>query len=371
MTFPVLVAQPGGSPEELNEIVRSRFAALPSSPAGTAAAFATKVVQFVIGWLQHRPGADMSSLADAIFLCPEHPSLVAPSLGFSKVHFFAGDPRQPVCGASHLCAFTLNDVYVRPSSAGSSTSEIVRGLIAENVGKLPAVIFSPAIGARVILPMGLEDEESKVLLTTAGSFPAVTKASLDEFLTEFHDILLKTPRPFKRFWNDVDAFVPVPNAEKEVQNAMIPLAELRFRGSVVRYEEAMVEGRADLTISPNPQGTTLGSGVLELKALRSRFPAKGKGKARICQPAKNDEAIIDGIDQADSYRERRGLEHAFVCCYDFRSDEEAVELDAHEPRAADRKVNLRRYRVYNHAKTLRRDKPKSAHRAAVASKRAK
>lgn len=366
MTPPVRRAQPGGTPEQLQAIVDQSLAGLPTAPAGTTVAFVTQVVRFVAEWLEHRASVDLSVLPDAIFLLPEYPVLLAQQHGFERIRFFDGDPRQDVAGNVHVCNSTLREVFVRASDPKESTSTVIEGLIRDGLGALPAVIFAPAIGKITLAFAGLENEDDTVVLPIADTIYDVTAASLDEFLEDFHDIHLKTPQSFKKFWQNKDKFVPVPNAEKEVQNALLPLAHLRFRKSVVRAEESMVEGRADVTITPDPRGTTRGSGVLELKVLRSRFPGK-KGGSTVCSPATNDQAVVDGIDQAMSYRARRHYDHAFVCCYDFRTEADATDLAAHEPLATSRNVLLRQYRVYNHAKALRRDDPESAYRAAKAA----
>jgi hypothetical protein len=356
-------ATPAGTPDELAEVVRAGLADLPVAAGTSTLAFTTNVLRFVQEWLDHRTGQNLTDSADSVFVLSDRPRVDGEERGFARVHYLAQDPRRDVCGNLIVCAANVQDAYVH-AHAAQSMHDAVCAAIDARLGDRPAVIFSPALGKLTLCPRGVENHDASCSLLVAVNDVDVTQDSVDEFLTQFHAIYLRAPQRYKRFWADAAKYVPVPHAEQEVQFCLVPMAMARFSRSIVRFEEEMVEGRADVTITPDPQGSARGSAVLELKALRSRYPA-AKGKTpRSCSDAENDRSVVDGIDQANVYRNERRCEHAFVCCYDFRENDDATYLDRFREVADERRVVPRRYPVYNEAAASRRSRPDSAYRAA-------
>lgn len=356
-------AKAGGSAEDLAETVRLGLAKLPLGDGATSLTFTTSVVTFVQQWLELRDDENLAGSRDAVFVLVDRPRTAGEGAGFDRIHFFAKDPRNEVRGRIFLCASSLQEVYAH-EHGGTAMSDAVIATSSLGFGDLAAVVFSPALKTIQLCPLGVNNEEASFSLSLATQTPEVTLQAVDEFLTQFHGIYLRTPQKYKRFWEKPSKYVPVKNAEKEIQSCLVPMAMLHFRPSIVRYEEETFEGRADLTIAPDPTGASTGSAVLELKALRSRYPSKEGREYRACSENENKVAVVDGIDQANRYRNERRCNLALVCCYDFREADEPAFLDQFQTIAAERNVHPRRYRVYNEAAAARRSRSDSAFKAA-------
>jgi hypothetical protein len=75
----------------------------------------------------------------------------------------------------------------------------------------------------------------------------------------------------------------------------------------------------------------------------------------------NETAVADGIDQAVEYRNRTAAQHAYLCCYDLRKDDDDAVCVGLRSKADTDNVRLLRFYVHNSPKVARRNRPGSAY----------
>jgi hypothetical protein len=272
-----------------------------------------------------------------------------------RLRGFRFDKQHDIDGAVYVAGSALNDVY-ELRAAGRDLNAVFERLISVGLGVRPTVVILGGGHEAVLCPNGVENEQTSARIPLRSV--TVSRASVDSLLNEFYENWLQTPQDFAPVWHSARRRVPVENTEKVIEGLLFPFARATFRTThVVRREDEMLSGRADISILPRPDRIASGSCVVELKVLRSRRYHLDPGKAATCPAAVNEQAIVDGLNQGLSYRQDLSCELAFLCCYDMRSENSDTILQQYATEASTKKVDLRRYYLYGSSKEYRGSKP--------------
>jgi hypothetical protein len=132
-----------------------------------------------------------------------------------------------------------------------------------------------------------------------------------------HKMHLATPQPAAdmQLWTNRAKHWPARNAERRIQFILRVALQGAFPMTVVREEQPQPAGRLDIEIEElQGEGVTIKHALLELKVLRS-YGSTGKsvGESAV------SEAIMEGVNQAVSYKKESGVHAAALCCFDMRT----------------------------------------------------
>jgi hypothetical protein len=156
-----------------------------------------------------------------------------------------------------------------------------------------------------------------------------------------------------KLWDKPEKWHPVEQAERTVQQMIRHALVGRFMWCTIRQEQAGKVGRTDLEIVDDrtgPAGTIYHHALLELKVLRS-FGSTG---IPYSQDAVND-AIIEGVNQANAYGVANNSLIRMLCCFDMRKDDPGDDATfVHvKDRAVTFSIRLKRWYLYRSSQDWR------------------
>jgi hypothetical protein len=340
----------GASADTVAATVSEELAELPAGPAGDSLTFTTAILDYLV--TRDVSGAAPAINVPAVFVFSEYPARDAKRLGCTRRRGFRIDIQHDISGSLYITGSEVSDVYEVPAKSVDLDSLLQRVEDVQVPGKQIVLCPEGTVNERSYAPIGLKSA-------------VVSKNAIDEFLTDFHQEYLQTPRDFALVWHtDPRHRVPVEHAEKAIERLLFPVARVMFlKTHIVRRQDESPSGRADISVTPRTDRTATGSCILELKVFRSKHYNANPAKALACAPSINEEALVDGLNQAKEYRRDLGTQFTFLCCFDFRTSETDTLLAKYEPEAARLDVVLRRYYLYSSAKEFRSGQPGAAKRS--------
>ena len=154
-------------------------------------------------------------------------------------------------------------------------------------------------------------------------------------------------------WEDAGRYIPAKNAEALLQSHLKAGLVMRFPFCTIRHEQAQPAGRTDLEVEqsdPIDRTRVTRHAILELKVLRSYWAS-----GTTVSPYDTKRHLADGVAQATSYRDEKGVSWSAVCCFDMRRNDVGDDACfAHiSETAAERSVWLRRWFLFASAAQLR------------------
>jgi hypothetical protein len=185
---------------------------------------------------------------------------------------------------------------------------------------------------------------------------AIAVEDIFEVIDRVHEQCLVTPgiqSKDAKLWANGRKHWASDKAEGLIQAAIRTGLVGRFPSCVVRVEQTQATGRLDLEIEESADddpSEVVRHALLELKVLRGR----NKTGKRVAAST-NEEAIVEGLRQAVTYRSERGHRVAALCCFDMReryTDQQCFEKVA--KRARRQKVGLRVWHLFGTADAYRK-----------------
>ncbi|MYB37485.1 MAG: hypothetical protein F4Y26_08905 [Gammaproteobacteria bacterium] len=159
--------------------------------------------------------------------------------------------------------------------------------------------------------------------------PMATTEELRDALLQFHVKRVLTPSGGPAgIWDNPSQYIPGPQPERSIQSELELALSFWFRGVVkVECEDSTNIGRIDVRLlKASADGGGLSYWViLELKVIKS-YTHTGVGVG----DAANVDSIVEGVQQAGSYRANRLAEVGMLEIYDQRRDKSA-DLTARQP----------------------------------------
>jgi hypothetical protein len=226
-----------------------------------------------------------------------------------------------------------------------------------NAGNAPAVYYDAADDAAMMRiyrkGFSVPDEYENLSLDSANLTLSHIKAILDKA----HDQFLKTStasETARKLWQNQSKCFPIKEAEKGIQEVLfIALSSyLGFGPVYVEQEGVSVMGRYDFRLKEqDPIDSTKWThhAILELKVVKSFTNTGGA-----VQNSTNLQAVSDGVNQANDYRNDQHCRMAALCCYDMRVSPDPAQAVAHEQqRAATINVELWAWPLYATPKKAR------------------
>ncbi|MBG6087866.1 hypothetical protein [Actinomadura viridis] len=188
-----------------------------------------------------------------------------------------------------------------------------------SLGDLPAVIFEPRtdVPEARYYPEGLSKTQNCRPLRIDAK--PLSLKEIFEVIDRLYHQQLCTPDVQGRagkLWEKSDQYWVAENAEDRIQVVVRAGLTGYFPTCLVRVEQPQATGRLDVEIEeplPRDRSRVTRHAVLELKVLRTRG-AKGNSWS----DAKIKQWVVDGVEQASSYRNERGCRLAALCCFDMR-----------------------------------------------------
>ena len=156
--------------------------------------------------------------------------------------------------------------------------------------------------------------------------PSATLPELLKALEHYHRTRLLTPICCPDgVWEPCRSheYVPGPKPEKSIQSDLELALNFWFHGVVkAEHEDSTNIGRIDVRLlKKSKEEESLSYWViLELKVIKSFANASRGKKPSQISPSTNVNAIVDGLQQAASYRENRSAEKGLLEVYDLRKD---------------------------------------------------
>ena len=362
-------AGPGGpvSLDALRDTLAHELAGLPPGDIDDPIAFFTAVAEYLLGWLASSSGDARG--APAAFVFVERPRLEGERLGMTRLPLFRYGYEHPVRGGVFVSGAGLADVFsatpVETGLAGLARHLEQAGL----AGRPTAVLLSDGSDL-ALFPRGVADEaDGPRIRLGAAAAPRLDAAAVEAFLNAFYTEYVRVPQPGHKMWEHAEHHVPVRRAERSLQEIMYVPARAHFRNHAVRQEDSNREGIADISIMHKGDLRALGTGVIELKVLKSRRHAAEWRDAGEVSASDNQDAVRDGIDQARCYRDELVCDFTVLACFDMRVTDEGDSIfDAVRADADALGVRCRRFYMYNSPEAGRRGRAGSVGR--VVTKRA-
>jgi hypothetical protein len=361
---------PGVVASEIERAYREGACDLPIADRTELEEFFTSVLTYVQDWYSHASSDDKIGGAVA-FVLSRRPRTEVPAVipEVETIHFFDSKKDRPLAGKVYFAAAGVRDTRCW-SSPGEDVEGITKSLLSVGFGNHPAVLIDLSTRQARLCRNGVDEEQSTFKYQIPQSTTDLGVESIDDFLDGFHEAFLN-PNDDQSLdlWASSDHGVPLDNIEKRIQIQLLMAARLLFRTLCVSIPELPTKaGRIDIAIQPHNAPVECGV-LLELKALRSKASIKDAAQATTADfkkaskysDRKNEEWVVDGIDQVFRYRIELKAAHAFLCCYDLRLDNGPALVDRCRSLAESRKVELRHYPVFRGAKQWRRSQPGSAY----------
>ena len=353
--------------DELRPIAAQELPDLPIDEPRAATSFLATAIEFAIGWFKAHEQSATSDLRAAILVVTEYPRRTTAGIPAEAATLL----RQDFVGDHYGRVFVCNDaitVAMELRASPRTTVEAGRYVQAAGLGTQPTIVLVPASRTVTMYWHGLDDEESTWELHVPASAPtALTQAKLLSALDAIWDNAFASPQPqYDVVWKDRDHFVAFGQAERRVQDILVPILRVEFRENfVVRPEDRQPSGRIDVSIAPRRPGVT-GVGTIELKALCSRRESTQAAGFRPEGPAVHKAAVKKGIGQVVDAKKRLAADIGILACYDLRKEPKQTTAfpKAMTQQATLKGIVLKHYPLYPSAELRRQAEQAQRHRVA-------
>lgn len=186
------------------------------------------------------------------------------------------------------------------------------------LGDVPAILYDPRteLAEIVFYPKGMLSIDLRHLHQLEPEFKI---EDVIEVIDQTYKRELITPDAQSvalKLWENDEKCWPRNDAEHRVQASIRSALQGAFPAYTIRHEQPQTTGRIDLEIElqdASDRSKATKYGLLELKVLRS-FTSGGNSYSK----RKTKNAIIEGVNQAYSYRIERGTRVSALCCFDMR-----------------------------------------------------
>lgn len=355
--------------DELRPILARELPDMPVDEPRAATSFLATAIEFAIGWFKAHEQAGSPDLRASILVATEYPRRATSALSTQAATLL----RQDFTGDHYGRVFVCNDaitVALELDAASRGAVEAGRYLQSVGLGAQPTIVLVPASRSVTMYWHGLDDEGSTWELHVAATAPqSLTQKELLGVLDAIWDNAFASPQPhYDVVWKDRRQFVAFGQAERRVQDMLIPMLRVQFRENyVVRPEDRQPSGRIDVSITPLRNGVT-GVGTVELKALCSRRESSRTSGYRTEGRAAHIAAVTKGLAQAADAKRRLAADVAVLACYDLRrTPTEATAFPKNLGKEASLKgVVLKHYPLYPSAELRRKaEQATSSRRVAV------
>lgn len=254
-----------------------------------------------------------------------------------------------VAGASEIAGYVCSN-ELKSDDTRSNEGEI------KNAGLEHSLTIALMTESKLIVwPGGIDGQIAPIERDlNEDSCVIVDRNTIDADLTKFYEI---HARQTKKWWKEAGQRVTVERPEGAVQEDLrLFLLALNSDFALIRNEESIGNGRADITIQPRKKATGE-SAVLELKAIRDVRTPETSGTVPTKISEKDNIAWASaGVQQTAAYRKENTLDAAFLCVYDFCAKTNTVNVDNEVQHAANQyDVLYRRYWITASHKEHRED----------------
>lgn len=346
------------APSELNALVTSLDAALidalradlaevpgmPTSNEGLEAEFFAHVYQYARSWLKERDGP-VEGEKPALFVLSRAIQQDVERLTTKPRPYFAVLP-DAGCGGQVLIATPDFSQVVQLEDTTIESVEAA-AVALEDVGfqGCAHVVFRPDRGELILVAGGISGAPRRVPITLAPPI-RLTQLELEKQIWEFHTDFTQTPSSYLHCWRGkASDRVPIEELERQISGMLAFWLVTIVGREHVSMEHYTTHGRVDVAVFSAAMAPGLGPSAIELKVLRSRqWRSTAKGWDAVTDD-KMLEHAKDGVQQAVDYRAKLKGNIAYLCCFDARLiDEDQIEV---VQLAANKKVELRRYYMYD------------------------
>jgi hypothetical protein len=224
-----------------------------------------------------------------------------------------------------------------------------------DLGGVTAVVYDPRATPTQIryYPSGLEEPD--VCEVTELSAGIIELGAVLAVVDRLYESKLVTPNAQSqagKLWARASKHYPREQAELTIEMYLETALLAAFPTCTVRTEQSQVTGRLDVELEerdPQHEGQFVRHALLELKVLRT-FRSSGAPVPR----ADAEKRIDEGVDQAFSYREERGVAASALCCFDMRARHTGMECFRRvAKKAAELRVTLKVWYLFGSAREYR------------------
>lgn len=239
-----------------------------------------------------------------------------------------GMGNEPILNAAWLTDVAIGSALQAIEMNLSDPDTLHSQITKMGLAALPAIIVDWRSSAPRIrfFPMGVT--QSSVTIDIILDDDPLTASAVRDCLDNFHDTTLRTPLLIasghgQKIWGNASKGVPLERPEERIQGRLLDHLRAKFSAHHIRAEQDTKLGRYDLQISrhfENQDGKkyTVNEWLLELKALCDKT-SSGK---KTGSPKSYNDALSNGITQADEYKKSENALNAALCCYDMREKDD-------------------------------------------------
>ena len=338
----------------------SAVPALPASEEGLEAGFFLAVYRYAREWLREQ-GGRAASAAPCAFVHVRAVNTELTRLGATPVDYFKNLPDEDVCGGLYVASGDFELVARTPHPPARTVSAIGRTLDTCGLAGCTHAVFRADRRELILRRSGSATSSPSTRLTIELDDPVrLTPIDLERWIWNFHCEFTQLPGGVLLPWLGSPAkHIPVHELERRISANLCFYLNKDLGRDHASTEHYTSGGRLDIKVAAEAMEAGHGHCALELKVLRSRQPSGNSRTAYTAiSLAKANRHALDGVEQADDYRQRIGAGSAYLCCFDAREvDQEQPDV---ERLAATLNVLSRRYYLYHDP---------SSHRAAKAAAR--
>ncbi|RLL51727.1 hypothetical protein D8Y20_08550 [Mariprofundus sp. EBB-1] len=349
----------GINKEILQDVVgASDLLELPSSNATAPSLLPIEIAHYIRNYMENH-SVNSGAPDCCAFVNIDQLRKTASNLDTSKHISFNIDYNIDIQGKIFLTTPSLGAAY-SINTAITSIGDIDHYIHENNLEDSPTVIVSLSQNKIHWYPDGIEDDSS-LKQYEIHYVQYATEAEIDIALKHFHETQVLTPSCSKGIWSKPEKYIPGENLEQTIQELLKVALSFYFDKSLVAKEGSSQVGRYDLLIEQKLSNHNFHRyALLELKAIKSYAYSESDNPTQYTVKYAK-EALVDGVDQADIYRNKWDAKLGYLCCYDARKDASKEIMDEVSGVADDKNVILRHYILYNSSKNFRRSQPGSAY----------
>lgn len=320
--------------------------ALPASEEGLEAGFFLAVYRYARNWLRER-GGRVADSAPCAFVHLRSVNAELARLGAIRVDYFKNLPDENVCGGLYVASGDLELVARTPDPPAATIRAIGQTLEACGLAGCTHAVFRADRRELILRRSGVAGGPSTRLVIELDDPVRLSPVDLERWIWKFHCEFTQLPGGVLRPWLGSPAErIPVHELEMRISGALCFYLNKDLGRDHATTEHFTAGGRLDIKVAAEAMEVGHGHCALELKVLRSRQPSGNSRTASTSISAtKATKHALDGVEQADDYRQRIGAGSAYLCCFDARDvDHEQPAVELH---AASLNVQSRRYYLYH------------------------
>lgn len=345
----------GGAIEAaLASVIKEATSTISAADAGTTAEFLNAWVRTLVDHAKYIRSLSDTLKAPVIVVYVPDAGQFAQGKGWEKRSMLRSSPINEfagmlAAGASEIAGYVCPN-KLKLGDTKSNEQEIMNAGLAQSL-----TIGLMTESKLIVWPEGIDGQIAPIERDLVDdSSVVVDRNTIDADLKKFYEI---HARQTKKWWKDAGQRVTVERPEGAVQEDLrLFLLALNSDFALIRNEESIGNGRADITIQPRKKATGE-SAVLELKTIRDvRTPEKSGTVPTKIFEKDNIAWASAGVQQTAAYRQENTLDAAFLCVYDFCAKTNTSNVDNEVQHAANQyDVLYRRYWITASHKEHRED----------------